>query len=102
MAAATGEGSERLSNLAKDELRYGLMVFEAKQWMVAMGNSANPGAITKSIKKSENLYRQILAENNDSLIRTQEAQAALYAFTENKTGNAFSLSCAGQRITVVN
>ena len=32
-----------------------------------MGNSANPGAISKSIKKSENLYRQILAENNDSL-----------------------------------
>ncbi len=171
VAAATGEGSEQLSNLAKDELRYGLTVFEAKQWMVAMGNSANPGAISKSIKKSENLYRQILAENNDSLIRTQEAQAALdnlsvsrnalknvlraqtlmaassirmmmqqdymmmgecpdkkqtsrfatsmhtdvtlnnvkkkgketlYAFTENKTGNAFALSCGDQRITVVN
>ena len=171
VAAATGKGSERLSTLAKDELRYGLTVFEAKQWMVAMGNSANPGAISKSIRKSENLYRQILAENSDSLIRTQEAQTALdnlsvsrnalknvlraqtlmaassirmmmqqeymmrgecpdkkqtsgfsssmhtdvtiksvktkgretlYAFTENKTGNAFSLSCDDQGITVVN
>ena len=171
VAAATGEGSERLSVLAKDELKYGLTVFEARQWMVAMGNSGNPGAISKSIRNSENLYRQILAENSDNFMRTQEAQSALdnlsvsrnalknvlraqtlmaagsvrmmmqqeymmmgecpdkkrisdyasamhtdvtlksvnkkagetlYAFTENKTGNSFSLSCAGQRITVVN
>ena len=171
VAAATGKGSERLSALAKDELKYGLTVFEAKQWMVAMGNSANPSAISTSIQKSENLYRQILAENSDSLIRTQEAQAALdnlsvsrnalknilraqtlmaassvrmmmqqqymmsgecpnkkdvsryasdmqtevtinsvkksseetrYSFTENKTGNLFVLSCANQRITVIN
>ena len=45
--------------------------------MVAMGNSGDPGGISKSIKKSENLCRQILAEKNDSLIGTQEAQAAL-------------------------
>lgn len=173
VAAATGEGSERLSALAKDELRYGLTVFEARQWMVAMGNSANPGAISKSIQKSENLYRQILAENSDSLVRTQEAQAALdnlsvsrnalknilraqtlmaassvrmmmqeqymmtgecpskndvsryassmhtetevtintvkkisdetrYSFTEDMTGNPFILSCANQRISLIN
>ena len=171
LAAATGKGSERLSALAKDELKYGLTVFEAKQWMVAMGNTGNPSEISKSIQKSENLYRQILAENSDSLIRTQEAQAALdnlsvsrnalknvlraqtlmaassvrmmmqqqymmsgecpnkkdvsryasdmqtevtinsvkrnseetrYSFTENKTGNPFVLSCANQRINVIN
>ena len=77
VAAATGEGSERLSLLAKDELRYGLTVFEARQWMVAMGGSGNPADISESINRSENLYRQVLAENSDSLTRTQEAQAAL-------------------------
>ncbi len=171
VAAASGEGSEPLSALAKDELKYGLTVFEARQWMVAMGNSGDPAMISRSIRNSENLYRQILAENSDNLIRTQEAQAALdnlsvsrnalknvlraqtlmaassirmmmqqeymmmgecpdkkqtsrfatsmhtdvtltnvkkkgmetlYAFTENKTGNSFALSCADQRITVVN
>ena len=170
VAAATGEGSERLSALAKDELIYGLTVFEARQSMVAMG-SDDPEAISSSIRNAENLYRQILAENSDDLMRTQEAQSALdnlsvsrnalknvlraqtlmaansvrimmeqeymmmgecpdkkqtsryasgmhtdvtlksvkkkgketrYAFTENKTGNSFALSCAGQRITVVN
>jgi hypothetical protein len=77
VAAATGEGSERLRLLAEDELRYGLTVFEARQWMVAMGGSGNPADIAESINRSENLYRQVLAENSDSLIRTQEAQAAL-------------------------
>ena len=171
VAAATGKGSERLSALARDELKYGLTVFEAKQSMVAMGSSGNPSEISNSIQKSENLYRQILAENSDSLIRTQEAQAALdnlsvsrnalknvlraqtlmaassvrmmmqeqymmsgdcpnkkdvsryaanmqtevtinsvknssegtlYSFTENNTGNPFVLSCANQRISVIN
>ena len=171
VAAASGEGSEQLSALAKDELKYGLTVFEARQWMVAMGNSGGPAMISRSIRNSENLYRQILAENSDNLKRIQEAQAALdnlsvsrnalknvlraqtlmaassirimmqqeymmmgecpdkkqtsrfatsmhaevtltnvkkkgmetlYAFTENKTGNSFALSCADQRITVVN
>lgn len=170
VAAATGEGSERLSALAKDELKYGLTVFEAKQSMVAMGGG-NPAVIAASIRNAENLYRQILAENGDNLLRTQEAQSALdnlsvsrnavnnvlrvqtlmlansirvmmeqevvmagvcpdkkqtsrftanihadvsinsvrkkgkeilYAFTENKTGNLFSLSCANYRVTVVN
>jgi len=60
VSAATGERSERLSMLAKDELEYGLTVFEARQWMVAMGNSGGPGAISKSIKKSENLIDKFL------------------------------------------
>ncbi len=171
VAAATGKGSERLSALAKDELKYGLTVFEAKQSMVSMGGDGDPGAIFKSIRNAENLYRQILAENSDNLMRTQEAQSALdnlsvsqnalknvlrvqtlmvatnvrmmmeqevmmtgmcpdkkktsqfaanlhtdvsiksvrekgeevlYAFTEDKTGNSFSLSCANYRVTVVN
>lgn len=170
VAAATGDGSERLSALAKDELKYGLTVFEARQSMVAMG-SGDAKVITKSIRHAENLFRQILAENSDDLTRTQEAQAALdnlsvssnalknalraqtlvaashlrmmmqqhtmmtgdcpdkkellrqasslhtevtvssvkkkgsetlYAFTDNSTGNPFVLSCADQRITVVN
>ena len=170
VAAATGEGSERLSALAKDELIYGLTVFEARQSMVAMGNG-DPNAISRSIRNAENLYRQILAENSENSIRTQEAQSALdnlsvsrnalknvlraqtlmaassvrmmmqqeymmmgecpdkkqtsrytssmhtdvtiksvkkkgketlYAFTENKTGSSFTLSCGDHRITVIN
>jgi len=170
VAAATGKVSERLSALAKDELKYGLTVFEAKQTMVAMGGG-DPAAISRSIRNAENLYRQILAENSDNFMRTQEAQSALdnlsvsrnafknvlraqtlmaassvrimmeqetmmmgecpdkkqtsryaasmhtditiksvkkkgeetlYAFTENKTGNSFTLSCANYRVTVVN
>jgi ABC-type dipeptide/oligopeptide/nickel transport system ATPase subunit len=77
VAAENGEGSERLRLLAEDELRYGLTVFEARQWMVAMGSSGNPAEIADAINKSENLYRQVLAENSDSLTRTQDAQAAL-------------------------
>ncbi len=171
VAVATGKGSERLSALAQDELKYGLTVFEAKQSMVSMGGGGEPGAIFKSIRNAENLYRQILAENSDNLTRTQEAQSALdnlsvsrnalknvlraqtlmaassvrmmmeqetmmtgkcpdkkrtsrfaanmhtnvsinsvskkgkevlYAFTENKTGSSFTLSCANYRVTVVN
>ena len=170
VAAATGEGNERLSALAKDELIYGLTVFEARQSMVSMG-SGDPKKISSSIRNAENLYRQILAENSDNLMRTQEAQSALdnlsvsrnalknvlraqtlvaansvrmimqqeymmvgecpdkkqtsnyassmhtdvtiksvkkmeketlYAFTENKTGNSFTLSCADHRISVIN
>lgn len=76
VAAATGSGSERLSLLAKDEIKYGLTAFEAKQSMVAMG-SGDPATISKSIRHAQNLFRQILAENTDNLIRTQEAQSAL-------------------------
>jgi len=171
VAAASGKGSERLSVLAKDELKYGLTVFEAKQSMVSMSGGGDTGAIFKSIRNAENLYRQILAENSDNLLRTQEAQSALdnlsvsrnalknvlhaqtlmaaasvrvmmeeeammtgecpdkkqtsyfaanmrtgvtiksvkkkgeetlYAFTENKSGNSFTLSCSNYRVTVVN
>lgn len=170
VAATEGRGSERLSELAKDELRYGLTVFEAKQSMVVMG-SGDAKTISRSIQNAENLYRQILAENSDDLMRTQEAQSALdnlsisrnalknvlraqtlvtasgvrmmmqeqymmtgecpdkndiaryvsdmhtditvrkvskrstetrYSFTEDKTGNPFSLSCANQRISLIN
>jgi hypothetical protein len=170
VAAATDAGSERLSALAKDELKYGLTVFEAKQSMVAMGGG-DVNATSASIRHAENLFRQILAENSDDLMRTQEAQMALdnlsvssnalknvlraqtlvaashlrlmmqehtmmtgdcpdekemsrqvsslntritinsvkpdgeethYSFTENNTGNLFVISCANQRITVVN
>jgi len=170
VAAASGEGSERLSALAKDELRYGLTIFEARQSIVSMGNG-DAIAISRSIRNAENLYRQILAENSDSLVRTQEAQAALdnlsvtrnalknvlraqtmmaansvrmmmqeqymmsgecpdkkdisryisdlhteltvksvekstkgthYSFTDDKTGNPFMLSCAEQKISVIN
>ena len=76
VADASGEGSESLVVLAKDELKYGLTVFQAKQSMVAMGGG-NPDAISKSIRNAENLYRQILAENSGHLMRTQEAQSAL-------------------------
>jgi hypothetical protein len=170
VAAATGDGSDRLTVLAKDELKYGLTVFEAKQSMVAMGGG-DAKAISKSIRHAENLFRQILAENGDDLMRTQEAQMALdnlsvssnalknvlhaqtlvlashlrvmmqehtmmmgdcpdekemsrqvsrlhtgviinsvkqkgeetsYSFTENNTGNLFVISCADQRITIIN
>ena len=76
IVTVAGPENEDIGVLAKDELKYGLTVFEAKQAVVSMG-SGDPAQIAGSIRHAENLYRQILAENRDSLNRTQEAQAAL-------------------------
>lgn len=79
VANADDEASERLAALAQDELKYGLTVFEAKQSVVSMGvmNGKNARVVSKKIQNAENLYRQILAENSDNLMRVQEAQSAL-------------------------
>ncbi len=78
VAAANGPGSDQLQRLAEDELRYGLPLFEAKQWLVAMGRPYNtPQQIEQAQNNASNLFRQILAENRDSFERTREAQRFL-------------------------
>ena len=93
VAAASGSGDTRLGRLARDELRYGLTVFEAQQRLVATGRLGNnPGDFFEQLRKTENLYRQILAENVDSFTRTQEAQQSLdqILVTRNAYKNALS------------
>ncbi len=78
VAAASGPGTKKWVTLARDELRYGLPLFEAKQWLIKMGSPGNdPATLRRTQRKAENLFRQILAENTDSLQRTQEAQRYL-------------------------
>ncbi len=93
VAAASGPGDTRLGRLTRDELRYGLTVFEAQQRLVATGRLGNnPGDFFEQLRKTENLYRQILAENVDSFTRTQEAQQSLdqILVTRNAYKNALS------------
>lgn len=78
VAVASGPGTAHLNMLARDELRYGLPIFEVKQWAISMGDGRNsPADIQNSFRNAENLLRQILAENNDNFQRTQEAQRFL-------------------------
>ncbi|NNJ97855.1 MAG: hypothetical protein HKP12_11935 [Gammaproteobacteria bacterium] len=78
IAASNANDATQIKALAKDELRYGLTVFEAKQAMVSMGMaSGDIKTVNANLTRAENLYRQVLAENRDDLLRTKEAQLAL-------------------------
>ena len=95
VAAASGPGTKKWVTLARDELRYGLPVFEAKQWLIKMGSPGNdPATLRRTQRNAENLFRQILAENTDSLQRTQEAQRYLdeLVITRGAIGNALRAS----------
>ena len=96
VAAAPGSGSKRLRKLAKDELIYGLPVFEAKQWIVAMGKPFNsPQQIKQAQENATNLYRQILAENSDNYQRTLEAQRALDGLSVSQRALRNSMNASG-------
>lgn len=79
MASASTPG-DRLSLMAADELRYGLLVFEAQQALVSLGqmNAMNSGgASDAALARADHLYRQIQAENADHDIRVVEANRAI-------------------------
>ena len=72
--------SDSLRQLAEDELRYGLPVFEAQQALNTLGRLSLPGqrdAREAAFVRAENLYRQIQAENPSDVQRVSEAQRAL-------------------------
>jgi len=72
--------SDSLRQLAEDELRYGLPVFEAQQSLNTLGRLSLPGqrdAREAALARAENLYRQIQAENPSNVQRVSEAQRAL-------------------------
>ncbi len=77
--------------LARDEIRYGLPLFEAKYRITEMGRfSANPIDIFKPVERANQLFRQILAENTDKIERIQEAQRYLdeLGFTQRALQNS--------------
>ncbi len=79
VAEASGRGSSRLVEMARDELAYGLPLFEARQVVLDLGRLVNGGRaqFEPAIARAEQLYRQIQAENPGDVARVQEAQRAL-------------------------
>jgi hypothetical protein len=80
VVASASDPADTLRQLAEDELRYGLPVFEAQQLVVSLGSLSLPGqqgTREKALARAENLYRQIQAENPSDVGRVQEAQRAL-------------------------
>lgn len=79
VADAKGESAARLAEMARDELRYGLPVFEARKSLLELGRLVNggPNEFEPAMARAEKLYRQIQAENPHDVGRVQEAQRAL-------------------------
>ena len=79
--AESGTGpNDALRQLAEDELRYGLPVFEAQQALNQLGRLSLPGQQgprEQALSRAENLYRQIQAENPSNIQRVTESQRAL-------------------------
>ena len=79
VASGTGQ-DDTLRQLAEDELRYGLPVFEAQQAFNILGRLSLPGQQSRreeALSRAENLFRQIQAENPSNVQRVTEAQRAL-------------------------
>lgn len=62
--------------MAKEELRYGLPIFEAENLLLT-GSSLEPMSIDQNMKKVAHLYRQILADNTDIPKRVVDINARL-------------------------
>jgi hypothetical protein len=78
VAPADGDHPTALGDMARDELRYGLPAFEAKQSILSKGQpKGETDDKFQSIARAENLYRQIQAENPLRPERVAEAQRAL-------------------------
>ena len=78
VAAMHSRGAARWTRLAADELRYGLPVFEAKQWLLKVGSSPNdPSHTDHCFIQAEALLRQALKENTHDAGRMQELQRYL-------------------------
>lgn len=72
----SAEAEQRWSEMATDELRYGLPIFEADNLLL---NNAlqNPLLLKGKMEKVEHLYRQILANNTDKPLRVVEMNKRL-------------------------
>jgi len=78
VATINSPGSSRWASLSADELRYGLPVFEAKQWLLNVGKSPNDHSHTNHcFIQAEELFRQALKENTHDTGRIQELQRYL-------------------------
>lgn len=80
VVASGSSPEDTLRQLAEDELRYGLPVFEAQQAFNILGRLSLPGQRSRreqALSRAENLFRQIQAENPSNVQRVTEAQRAL-------------------------
>ena len=80
VAASSRNPTDALRKLAEDELRYGLLIFEARQSLNRLGALSLPGQTNEreeAMTRAENLFRQIQAENPSSVERVTEAQYAI-------------------------
>ena len=80
IVASADDPMDTLRQLAEDELRYGLPVFEAQQSLNMLGRLSMPGQQgnrEEALARAENLYRQIQAENPSDVARVTQAQRAL-------------------------
>lgn len=77
------EGGDRLAQMATDELRYGLPLFEARQSLNSLGRIGSVGrapsgaSLDQPLDRAEHLYRQIRAENANDAMRVIEADRAI-------------------------
>ena len=75
------KGGDTLAEMAADELRYGLPVYEARQALNALGQvggrGGRAGETAARLERAEHLYRQIRAENADDATRLTEADRAI-------------------------
>jgi hypothetical protein len=80
VVASATDPDDTLRQLAEDELRYGLPLFEAQQAFNILGRLSLPGQQSRreeALSRAENLFRQIQAENPANVQRVTEAQRAL-------------------------
>ena len=66
----------RLMEMAKDELRFGLPIFEADNMMLD-NTLQDPLVVAAKMKQVQHLYRQILADNTDNPQRMMEIHRRL-------------------------
>lgn len=66
----------RLLEMAKDELRFGLPIFEADNMMLD-NTMQEPSLVAAKMEKVQHLYRQILADNTDNPQRMMEMHRRL-------------------------
>ena len=72
----SGQEEPRLSEMAGDELRFGLPIFEADN-MLLDNTMQEPALVAARMDKIQHLYRQILADNTDDPRRIMEMHKRL-------------------------
>jgi len=72
----SSDAEHRWSQMAADELRYGLPIFEADSLLLNNSLQA-PSILMQKMEKVEHLYRQILADNTDKPQRVVEINGRL-------------------------